>query len=589
MGAWLLIQVTETIFPLFGYGDTPARLVVIVLAIGFIPSLIFSWVFELTPEGLKKDTDVDREQSTTQTTGKKLDRIILLVLAVAIGYFAFDKFVLDPVEDEQIAKSAHQEGRTSALTESYGDKSIVVLAFADMSPQGDQEYFSDGIAEELLNLLAPIKELRVISRSTAFSFKGSSLTLKEIAGELDVTYILEGSVRKSGTKLRITAQLIDARVDTHLWSQTYDRPLDDIFAIQDEISAKVIEQLKLTLFDELPTATKVDPRAFDLYLQARHIVDKEKLGQIKEAQTMLDRALEIEPQYLDAIMEMGRVHYRLMVTGAITGEEFENYSYEAITRLEEINPNSLEVLLMKGFTTWEFEDNLKLAAHYFEQAMAMDPTHLELLRWIVMLLTELDRADEAIEIGRYLVLNDPSCEACFWSLFRAYRQAGGRHEEAALAIEEFLKWRTGPVPVWCGWALGVSWLVAGHPDKSLEAFKMIEQSPLGKFGKIFALHDLGRIDEFETQFAELRNNPEKRPESIARIYAWTSNNDKAFEWLDKAIETQGTEIIGNIDTDLYEKIKPDPRWRALREKYEEDETAEEIEFNITLPPGVTLL
>jgi len=591
VSSWLLIQVAETIFPLFGYGDTPARMVVLVLAVAFIPSLIFAWVFEITPEGLKKDTDVDREQSTTQTTGKKLDRIILLVLAVAIGYFAFDKFVLDPVEDEQIAKSAHQEGRTSALTESYGDKSIAVLAFDDMSPQGDQEYFSDGIAEELLNLLASIKELRVISRSTAFSFKGSSLTLKEIAEALDVTYILEGSVRKSGTKLRITAQLIDARVDTHLWSQTYDRPLDDIFAIQDEISAKVIEQLKLTLFDELPTATKVDPRAFDLYLQARHIVDKEKWGQIKEAQTMLDRALEIEPQYLDAIMETGRVSYRLMKTGAITREDFVNYAYETLTQLEEISPNSLEVLYMKGFTTWKFEDNLKLAAHYFEQAMAMDPTHLELLRWIVMLLTELDRADDAIEIGRYLVLNDPSCQACFSALFTAYRQAG-RHEEGALAIEDFLKWRTGTEEggEWYNWSwrLGVLWLVAGYPDKALEAFKMIEQSPLGKYGKIFALHDLGRIDEFETQFAELRNNPVFGPLSIARVYAWTANNDKAYEWLDKAVELHGTKIIGNIDTDLYEKIKPDPRWRVLREKYEEDETAEEIEFNITLPPGVTL-
>jgi adenylate cyclase len=127
--AWLIIQVAETIFPLFGFGDGPARLVVIVLAIGFIPSLIFSWVFEITPEGLKKDADVDSEKSLTQTTGRKLDRIILVVLALALGYFAFDKFVLDPVEDEQIAQSAHQKGRTTARTESYGDRSIAVRPF----------------------------------------------------------------------------------------------------------------------------------------------------------------------------------------------------------------------------------------------------------------------------------------------------------------------------------------------------------------------------------------------------------------------------------------------------------------------------
>jgi len=586
--AWLIIQIGETLLPVYGFSDVAIRNMVAILMVGLLPALILAWVFKWTSQGLAKDTKFDRGQAVTHTGNRRLDLMIVVVLVLAVTYFAIDKFVLDPTRDTQEIQAAVDQARSDAAIESYGDKSIAVLAFDDMSPLGDQEYFSDGIAEELLNLLATIKELRVISRSTAFSFKGSSLTLKEIAGKLEVTYILEGSVRKAGNKLRITAQLIDARADAHVWSQTYDRTMDDVFAIQDEISAQVVEQLKLTLFGEMPTATQVDPRAFDLYLQARHIVDKEKLGQIKEAQTMLDRALEIEPDYLAAIIELQRVYYRLMKTGAKTEDEFEAYARQSVIRLEEIKPNSIEVLFQKGWTTWEFDHDLQLAAHYFEQAMAMDPTHLELLRWIVMLLTKLDRADEAIEIGNYLVLNDPSCEACFWSLFKAYRQAGDRPEEAALAIEEFLKWRTGPVPVYLGWSLGVSWLVDGYPDKALEAFKMIEQSSSGKFGKIFALHDLGRIDEFETQFAVLRNNPEESPESIARVYAWTANNDKAFEWLDKAIEIKGADIIGYIDTELYEKIKPDPRWQALREKYGYDETTEEIEFNITLPPGVTI-
>jgi len=282
VAAWLLIQVTETIFPLFGFDDTPARIVVIVLAIGVIPVLIFAWAFELTPEGLKKEEDVDRTQSITPHTGKKLDRMIMVVLALGLGYFAFDKFVLNPQrEAEQLAnleeqkttevEQARQKGRTEALVESYGDKSIAVLPFVNMSSDVEQEYFSDGISEELLNLLAQIPELRVISRSSAFSFKGKDIKLAQVADELNVAHILEGSVRKAGNKVRITAQLIEARSDTHLWSETYDREQDDIFAIQDEIAATVVAQLKITLLGEAPHVQETDPEAYALFLQARHL------------------------------------------------------------------------------------------------------------------------------------------------------------------------------------------------------------------------------------------------------------------------------------------------------------------------------
>jgi len=242
---WLIIQVVETVLPAYGYGDAAIRLVVTLLAIGLIPSLIFAWAFELTPDGIKKEKDIDRTHSITPTTGKKLDRIIMVILALALGYFAVDKFVFSQSRETAIAETARQEGRSEALVESFGDHSIAVLPFVDMSPQGDQEYFSDGIAEELLNLLAKIPELRVISRSSAFSYKGKDINLADVARELNVAHILEGSVRKAGNQVRITAQLIDARSDTHLWSETYDRPLDNIFAVQDWI--RCLNHVRLTL------------------------------------------------------------------------------------------------------------------------------------------------------------------------------------------------------------------------------------------------------------------------------------------------------------------------------------------------------
>ena len=163
--AWLLIQVAETVFPAFGIGNGAVRLVIIVLAIGLIPTVLFAWAFELTPDGVKRDKDVDPAKSITPATGKKLDRAIFVVLAVAISYFAFDKFVLDPARDAREIESARTQGRSEALVATFGERSIAVLPFADLSPEGNQAYFSEGIAEELLNLLATIPEVRVTSRS----------------------------------------------------------------------------------------------------------------------------------------------------------------------------------------------------------------------------------------------------------------------------------------------------------------------------------------------------------------------------------------------------------------------------------------
>ena len=319
--SWLLIQVAETIFPLFGYGDTPARLVVIILAIAFIPSLIFAWVFEITPEGLKRDADVVREQSITQTTGKKLDRIILVVLALALGYFAFDKFVLDPARDAVLVEETMQKVRTDVLVESYGDKSIAVLPFVNMSSDPEQEYFSDGISEELLNLLSKIPELRVISRSSAFSFKGKDFDIPTIAAQLNVAHILEGSVRKAGSQVRITAQLIEASSDTHLWSETYDRTLDDIFVIQDEIAGSVVDALKLTLFGDAPRAEPIDPEAYALYLQAVHIGNQYTAEAFEQSNAMLKQVLATAPNYARAWRLLARNYDGQAAVGQLPREE----------------------------------------------------------------------------------------------------------------------------------------------------------------------------------------------------------------------------------------------------------------------------
>ena len=228
-GAWLVTEVAGTLFPAFGVPDWGIRFVVIILALGFLPVLIFSWVYELTPEGLKREKDVVRETSITHLTAKRLDGITIAIIFVALAFILVDRFWLAPRYADLAGPAADtlaapvQAPVSAPAGPEYPPDTIAVLPFVNMSDDTANEYFSDGISEELLNLLAKIPDLKVIARTSSFAFKGKDATISEVAGELNVGHVLEGSVRKAGDQVRITAQLIRARDSSHLWSETYDR------------------------------------------------------------------------------------------------------------------------------------------------------------------------------------------------------------------------------------------------------------------------------------------------------------------------------------------------------------------------------
>ncbi|MCZ6536638.1 MAG: adenylyl cyclase, partial [Gammaproteobacteria bacterium] len=245
--AWLLIEVTATVFPIIKLPDWSVTLVAAFILIGFPLALILAWAFEITPEGIKLEKDVDRSQSVTHVTGRKIDYFIIAALVLALGFFAFDKFVLGPSRDAELVQATTQavaELSTEIEKSEVPDNSIAVLPFVNMSSDPEQGYFSDGISEELLNVLVHVDGLRVASRTSSFAFKGGNKNLAEIADILKVSYLLEGSVRKAGNRVRITAQLIEAASDRHLWSEIYDRDLTDIFAIQSEIANAIVAALR---------------------------------------------------------------------------------------------------------------------------------------------------------------------------------------------------------------------------------------------------------------------------------------------------------------------------------------------------------
>ena len=288
--AWLSIEVSATTFPMLKLPEWAATLVTVLLMIGFPVALILAWAYEMTPEGLKKEKDVDRSESITHTTGRKLGFIIIGVLAVALVYLGVDKFVPDrqpTLETESVANSP---------------KSIAVLPFINMSADQSNEYFSDGLSEELLNLLAKTPGLRVAARTSSFAFKGKNKDIKEIADTLNVEALLEGSVRHDGNQIRVTTQLINAADGYHLWSETYDRELTNIFALQDEIAQKIISALHVELgADTAPSRGRPteNMEAYGLYLQA---MERMRLGGqgFPDAVRLADKAIELDPGFAEA-------------------------------------------------------------------------------------------------------------------------------------------------------------------------------------------------------------------------------------------------------------------------------------------------
>ena len=423
VGAWLLIQVTETIFPLFGFGDTPARLVVIVLAIGFIPSLIFSWVFEFTPEGLKKDADIDSEKSITQTNGRKLDRIILVVLALALGYFAFDKFVLDPVEDEQIAQSARQEGRTNALTESHGDKSIAVLPFENRSNREEDQFFTDGIHDDLLTTIAKIGSMTVISRTSVMEYRG---TIKKIAKELGVSNILEGGIQRSGNQVRINIQLIDAATDKHLWAETYNRELtaENLFAVQSEITKRIADALQAELSTDEQRRIEAIPTdnllAYEAYMRGRQLMATRNTAKLRRATEEFSKATEIDPMFALAWVGVADSHSLLSIKRDVRDEDLLPIIKDAVRNALAIDSDLGEAYASLGLMLWNDESETA-----FQKAIELSPNYASAYQWYASHIgADPLRKQESLDLLQKAAKLDPRSAVIAHNLGESYRNKG---------------------------------------------------------------------------------------------------------------------------------------------------------------------
>lgn len=308
VAAWLVIQLVETIFPAFGFGDSAVRLAVIILAIGFVPVLILAWAFEVTPQGIKRDEEVDHSETGASITAHKLNRALVVLLVAAVGYFAVDKFVPAPPQPGESSTTAQQDvtSQTAGAKTPAPDvqsRSVAVLPFVAMSRGEDDDYFADGLTEEILNYLASVPQLLVTARTSAFHFKGTNLPVPDIAATLGVANVVEGSVRRAGDRVRITAQLIRAADGFHLWSQTYDRTLEDVFAVQEDIARNIAEVLDVVLDEQALTRMRNtgigDVEAFIAYQKGQ-----EAFATAHSDIEHISDALATANQYYDQVLEV---------------------------------------------------------------------------------------------------------------------------------------------------------------------------------------------------------------------------------------------------------------------------------------------
>jgi TolB-like protein/tetratricopeptide (TPR) repeat protein len=578
--SWVLMQLAEITFPAFGLSDQAILVLIVLLAIGLVPALTLAWVFEITPEGVKRERDIDRSGELARRTNRLLDRAIIVLLTLGVTYLAVDKFLLDPVRDEARVEAAREKGRSEAIGHTFGDKSIAVLPFSNLSGDPDQEYFSDGMSEQLLDLLSRIPELRVISRTSAFAFKGKQVGMQEIVDQLGVSYVLEGSVRWAGDQVRVTAQLIDAQADAHLWSQTFDRPLDDIFSIQDEIAAIVVQELKVTLLQQAPTVEHTDPEAFALYLRARQLGRTGTIPAYEESSALYEKALAIDPDYAAAWNGLAVNAFKQFSRGLRYYDDGYDVARQAAQQALRADPGFAPALATLGLVALEDEHDLAAAARYFQRAVTLAPHDLEIIRHVVVFLQSLGRLEDAIALGEYAISRDPVNAANHANLGNSYRWSG-QPDKAIAAYRTAL--RLSPGLGAANSFIGVALISQGKHEEALRAMQLEPFEPYRLIGLALAYHAMGDQDGSDTALAELiEKHAQEWAYNIAYVHAARAQRDLAFEWLERAVEYHDPGLALAVVEPNFANLKNDPRWlEFLHRLGKAPEQLEAINFSIT--------
>ncbi|MDX2428935.1 MAG: hypothetical protein QNK22_09635 [Xanthomonadales bacterium] len=444
VASWLLLQIVDLVLENINAPDWIMQVFMLGMAVGFPIAIIVAWAFEVTPDGVMLQKNVDQSQSINRHTGQQLNRGIIMILSMAIVLLLTDRFrdEIFGASEETGAQTENTAIETENPTSVDSRKTIAVLPFRDMSAARDQAYFGEGIAEELLNALVKVDGLDVASRTSAFSLVDENLDIPAIAARLGVDHILEGSIRTSGQQVRVTAQLIEVSKDVHLWSETYDGSLDDIFKIQDEITSKITAALKLQLGSEnlVPSAELLtsNAEAYQMYLQGRQLWRQRNAASLREAIRLFSSAVELDPGFHRAWSNMAVAYLNLPDYDRSYDEnEGRERSLEAADRALAVNPQSTEAIIVRANYVLESNCNVAEAARLYETAIAFSPEDPTVHHWYAILLNMAGRWSLGLEHIQTARRYDPlisaviGVEADFYANMGDYARAEELHRNAA--------------------------------------------------------------------------------------------------------------------------------------------------------------
>ena len=556
--SWLIIRIVSLLGNIVEAPIWVSKGLFFLLLIGFPICILLAWIYELTPDGIKRTSQVSESASLRAKAGKKYNKIIITVLSLALAVLLIDRFVITnkDVANEELAYIAP-----------VNSESIAVLPFEDFSEKKDNEYFADGLTEELLNLMAHITGLKVTSRTSTFSFKNSDLDIPAIAERLQVNYVLEGSVRKAGNQIRITAQLIEVKTDKHLWSQTYDRTFDNIFMVQDEVAAAVVKALRLNLLQEkeLPKSKKTDPEAYSDYLKAVHAfhksADKE---QLRDAEMFAKQTVALDDNYTPAWLLLAKIYQIQANNGSKTYDEGYSLATQAIEKVLELDPNNALAYAHLADIEWSYNWNFTKAKKLNDSALKLDSSNTEIINLSSIIATGLGNIESAVRLSEYSLSIDPVNPDSYYNISNVYYCAN-RLQEAEDAIKKCIELQPNR---WAVHYYHARILIQrGKVQEALKAIEFEEDRGwrLQIFSDIYWLQgDTEKSDVYLTDL--IAEYSGEMAYQIAETYALRKDNNNALKWLETAYETRDVGLNEVFSEPRFRALHSDPRWIQLLDK-----------------------
>jgi adenylate cyclase len=532
ISGWVLLQVAALLLDMLEVPPWGLKLVFVLLLIGFPLALLLSWMHQFTPSGLQRELAAPEPAPQRPAAG-----------AVA-------------------SQGAAPTPPEPPLDDTRAERSIAVLPFANLSEDKANEYFADGLSEELLNLLSRLPGLRVVARTSSFSFKGRAVGVDEIARELKVAHLLEGSVRRSGSRVRITAQLIRASDSSHVWSRVFDRDLSDIFAVQDEIAGAVAGELALSLLGSgAPKARPTDPRAYSLYLQGRHFFSLLSASGFERAIPALEGALAIDPSFGPAWATLGALYWGQANNSLIAYEEGALRAREASEKALSLDPEQAEPLSLLGLLDMIEQRDVAVGLRRIERALDLEPHNQRVLSRASNVARMRGCPDEAIRYAEQALRADPLSPNAHAVLGLSYYYAG-RLEDAEAMRRKLLALSPG----WLSghYYLGRILLERGDLRGALAAMQQ-EPSPMWRLtGLALVQHALGNRAASDAALEELRKEePIGIAYQFAEIHAYRGEIEPAFEWLERAEATHDSGLTDALANPMMRNLHADPRWAAF--------------------------